>query len=132
MSTRTIAFTKALKASGRFLNLRHYTIASYASTETFTQRLVIVDPAVTEPTWLMRPGTSKVVRRNVIALLLPTLDALTLDLAQTMTGVVTDYIGVRAVDQFKPLHDALLDHPSTRPLLATKVRPTGPVLAAAA
>ena len=87
--------TKKLAASRDWLKLDHYLIAAYASTEKHYQRIVVVDPTIAEPTWLLKPRARSCRHGNVLALLLPNLESLTVELAQTLTRMRTDYIGVR-------------------------------------
>lgn len=79
--------------------LTHYLVAAYDSAETFRQHVVVIDPSLAEPTWVLRPRATKPTRRNIICLAVPNLESLTLSLAQELTNVVTDYITVREFPQ---------------------------------
>lgn len=90
-TTPTMPVT-ALKSAS---HLTHYLVAAYDSSEAFNQHILVVDPTLTEPTWVLRPRTTKLTRRNIMALAVPNLQALTLRLAQQLTHMVTNYITVR-------------------------------------
>lgn len=77
------------------LDRPHYLVAAYDSTEQFNQRVVVVVDSLTEPAWVLRPDARSAGRRGSLALAVPSLDALTLHVAQQLTRVVTDYIVVR-------------------------------------
>ncbi|WP_347956071.1 hypothetical protein [Gordonia aichiensis] len=127
MTLPTLSCTRKLADSAKWQKLEHYLVAPYASIEHHFQNLVIVDPSLAEPTWLLRAGTRKVSRRNIVALLLPTLDHLTLDLAQTLTHMLTDYIGIRETPMVGTLRSRLTIYPSELPLIAEKITADGPV-----
>ncbi|KJR10566.1 hypothetical protein [Gordonia sihwensis] len=127
MTLPTLSCTRKLAYSVKWKKLEHYLVAPYASIEPHFQNLVIVDPSLTEPTWLLRAGTRKVSRRNIVALLLPTLDHLTLELAQSLTHMVTDYIGIRETPADGTIYSRLTLHPSELPLIAEKITAQGPV-----
>lgn len=93
--TDIMRMTKSVAASRDWGTLDHYLIAAYASTEPHLQRTVVIDPTLTTPAWLLKPRARSLRRNNILALLLPTLEMLTLELAQTHTRMGTDYIGVR-------------------------------------
>lgn len=92
--------TMSVKDIKNALSKTHYIVAAYDSQETFNQHIVVVLPEVSEPTWVLRPGARKPTRRNVLALAVPSIDALTLDLSQSLTRMVTDYITVREFPEF--------------------------------
>lgn len=75
--------------------LPHYTVGAYDTMEAWNTKIVVVVNGLDGPTWVLRPGCRKVTRRNILALAVPSLDALTLPLVQRLTGVLTDYIVVR-------------------------------------
>lgn len=79
------------------IDLDHYSVAAYDSIEEWQQKIVVVMPDLDGPTWVLRPGARSVNRRNIMALAVPTLEALTLDLAQRLTNMGTDYITVRVL-----------------------------------
>lgn len=124
--TATMTATKAVMKSRNWLALDHYLLAPYASTEQHYQRMVVVDPSIAEPTWLLRPGTRKVVRRNIMALIVPSLADLTYDLAVEHTHVVTDYQGLRELPAAERRRGNLYAH--TLPLIAEKITADGPIL----
>lgn len=70
---------------GNLARLEHFLLAAYGSTETHYQRCVVIDPAVSEPTVLLAPGTHVDRRSNRLALVLPSLTHLTADLAAEHT-----------------------------------------------
>lgn len=131
MSTDTIPVitaTSAAMKSRRWETLDHYLIAPYASTEQHYQRIVVVDPSIAEPTWLLRAGTSKPAGRNIMALIVPDLTALTYELAAAHTRIVTDYIGVRVWSPDDRKAGKLWSF--DMPLIAEKITADGPVLRA--
>lgn len=77
----------------------HYVLAPYGTTETWQHRLVVVVPTLSRPAWVLRKGTRKPTRRNRLALAVPHLEAITLELAQQHTGVITDFITVHPYSQ---------------------------------
>lgn len=88
--------TETLTANFRDLKrLEHYLMAAYGSTESHFQRVVVVDPSVDEPTALLRPRCQVLKRSNILALLVPSTEAITAEVAHQVTGVVTDYVVLR-------------------------------------
>lgn len=87
--------TMPVRAITKARERRHYIVTAYDSIEPRQFKIVVVLPELAEPTWVLRPGARKASSRNaVMALAVPALDALTLDLAQSLTRVATDYITV--------------------------------------
>lgn len=122
---RAVALTKKYAATKKWIDLDHYLLAAYASTEAWTQQTVVVDPRETEPTWLLRPRARKANRHSTLALLLPSLRHLTLDLAQAHTSIGTDYIGLRV--HTREHRRAGLIRPHESLLVAEKFTDDGPV-----
>ena len=122
----TMTATRERMKSRNWRALDHYLLSGYASIEEWQQRIVIVDPALSEVTWLLRAGTRKVKRSNVLALIVPTLAALTYDLAVAHTNVATDYQGLREW----PLERRSCGdmNPHGLPLIADKITESGPVM----
>lgn len=75
--------------------LDHYLLAAYDSVESFAQRIVVVDPRLDAPTLILRPRVRTASRGNVLALAVPSLADLSLELAQGHTNTVTEYMGLR-------------------------------------
>ncbi|WP_345478105.1 hypothetical protein [Nesterenkonia rhizosphaerae] len=90
--------------------LDHFLAAAYASTENLNQRIIVVDPEITEPTLLLRPRTAKVKRSNVLALVVPSLRSLTLPIVRSVTGVDTTYTAVRTWPQAERFRAAMQPH----------------------
>lgn len=89
--------TMSVKNVTKALDRDHYVLTAYDSDERWNFKVVVVLPEINEPTWVLRPGTRKVTRQNVLALAVPSLEALTLDLAQAHTRMGTDYITVHTL-----------------------------------
>ncbi|PCK24142.1 hypothetical protein CHR55_27260 [Rhodococcus qingshengii] len=70
-----------------------YVLCPYDSIERRTHQVVVVTDAVTTPTVVRAPRARS--NRKPIAIALPSLDALTLPLAQSAVRVQTDYIVLR-------------------------------------
>lgn len=81
------------------VDLDHYLLGAYDTSEQWNLKAVVIAPDLTEPTWVVRPGAKKATRRSILALALPSLDALTLDLAQRLVCVLTEYVTVRRWDR---------------------------------
>lgn len=79
---------------GRALDLDHYLLAPYDTCETWQMKVVVVDPTLDAPAWVMSRATKNPRPRKALALAVPSLSALALDLAQQATGMATDYITV--------------------------------------
>lgn len=124
--TATMTATKATMNARDWSALDHYLLAPYASTEQHYQRMVVVDPTLSEPTWLLRPGTRVVKRTNVLALIVPSLADLTYELAVTHTRVATDYMGLRELPIAHRRTGNL--HAHALPLVAEKITEQGPEL----
>ena len=124
---RTVPLTARYAASKEWVNLDHYLLAAYASAEAWTQKIVVVDPEETEPAWLIRPRCRNANRRTVLALMLPSLHCLTLDLAQAHTGMGTDYIGLRTWPRDHRRTGLIRPHEAR--LIAEKFTNEGPVFA---
>lgn len=79
-------------------DLDHYTLGAYDTTEPWQLRIIVVIPGLAAPAWVVPPRTRKGQARRprkTLALALPNLSALTLEMAQAHTNVVTDFMGVR-------------------------------------
>ena len=96
MTTTYASRTLKPADKARLADLDHYSFAAYASIEQHTQTVVIVDPNVTEPTFLLAPGTRKVSRRNIVAVAVPSLDAIDRPLAIAITHVAASFFGLRS------------------------------------
>lgn len=123
--TNILRMNQQTKASRNWKALDHYLIAAYASTEQHFQRVVIIDPTLTGPTWLIRPRAVTLRRSNVVALMLPRLQALSLDLARQHTGILTDYIGIRAWSREARTGSRVV-YANDLPLIAEKITDNGP------
>ncbi len=123
--TNILRMNQQTKASRDWKALDHYLIAAYASVEQHFQRVVIIDPTLTEPTWLVRPRAVTLRPGNVVALMLPDLQALDLDLARQHTGILTDYIGIRAWSREARTGGRVV-YANDLPLLAETITEDGP------
>ncbi|WP_042378745.1 hypothetical protein [Gordonia alkanivorans] len=121
--SQILRMTKQVAARD-WASLDHYLVAPYASIEGHYQRVVVIDPSVPEPTWLVRPRARVADRRTVLALVLPALSALTLDLARQLTSIHTDYIGVRVWPRTERAAGRMDAHRLA--LMATRVTADGP------
>ena len=88
MDTPHISVRRLTKAVER----SHYLVAAFGSTEAMRQKVVVITDDVAEPTWVLRPGTRAIKQSNIMALALPSLSDLTLELAQAHTRMVTSFI----------------------------------------
>lgn len=92
--TTTDMPTMSVRSLTRATDRDHYFLVAFDSPEELYQHIVIILPEVTEPTWVLSPGARKVTRSNTLALALPSLTALTPDLARQLSGMVTDFFGL--------------------------------------
>lgn len=76
----------------RAIDLEHYLLAPSDSIEPWQWKIVVVVPSLAEPTWVVKPRARQASRRSIMALAVPSLEDLTLDLAQAHTSLVSDYI----------------------------------------
>lgn len=90
----TIAYS-IRKYPRRLAPLDHYLLAPYGSTEQHFQHIIVIDPAATEPTYLMRPRTRKPKPQHRLALVLPKLNYLTSGLATDYTRITATYWWLR-------------------------------------
>lgn len=95
MNQPTRPLTRAEAAGRRYLDLGHYLLAPYASIEQHTQRVIVIDPTLSEPTLLVRPGSRRATRKTTLALAVPNLDAVTRELAVALTNCAAPFFGVR-------------------------------------
>lgn len=73
----------------------HYLVAGYDSVEQWQWAILVVVPSLTEPTWVLAPRARNANRRRSrMALAVPSLDAFTLDHAQTLVSLITDFITI--------------------------------------
>lgn len=86
--------TMSVTAIRNALLLDHYVLAAYDSIEERNLKIVVIMPGLAEPTWVLRPRARAVTPGSVMALALPSLAALTLELAQTHTRMRIDYITI--------------------------------------
>lgn len=70
-----------------------YAVAAYDSSEGFQRRVLIVSAKVAEPT-VLRAKRARTNRRPM-AVIVPSLEAVSLPLLQALTGALTDFIAVR-------------------------------------
>lgn len=113
--TAVLRLTKHEAAKREWTCLQHFLLAAYASTENHTQRIVVVDPTIVEPTWVVKPRARAATHRTVLALMLPSLDALTTDMSSQHTGIRATYFGLREwprEDRWRGVH-----RPDTYPLV---------------
>lgn len=131
--------TTAERKSRRYLHLDHYILTPYASEEQHYIRIIVIDPAIGGPTWLVTRGQIAT-RKNTLALSLPGIQALTPDLAITCTGVQATHFGLwewhatdRRRGQLPDLYRTkrrLLETDSWNPHLgSTKYQATRPIAA---
>lgn len=83
----------AERKSRRYLRLGHYILTPYASEEQHYIRIIVIDPAIGGPTWLVSRGQTAT-RKNTLALSLPNIQRLTPDLAVACTGVCATHFGL--------------------------------------
>lgn len=76
-------------------HLTRYTVAACDRPEPFWQRMLIIDPTLDEPTLVMRDGWTDYTHANIRGLALPSLDGLTLELAQMLVSQSHGDISVR-------------------------------------
>lgn len=93
--TSTTISTMQVQDIKNAIDLDHYTLAAYDSTESWQLRIVVVIPDLEEPAWVLMPRQRKPSRTAPLAI--PSLEALTLELAKQATRMSTDYIGLRAL-----------------------------------
>lgn len=86
--------TMSVTAIRNALSLDHYVLAAYDSIEERNLKIVVIMPGLAEPTWVLRPRARAATPSNVMALALPSLAALTLELAQAHTRMHIDYITI--------------------------------------
>lgn len=76
------------------INLQHLLLAPHDTIEVWQMRIVVINPAHPEPAWVMTRRGGKPNPRKALALSVPTIEALTLDLAQQLCGTLDSYFGV--------------------------------------
>lgn len=91
--------TMPVSALKNALNMDHYTLAPDDTMELWQLKIVVVDPSLSEPTWVLRPRARKAHRGSIMALAVPSLNALTLEAAQRLTSRVTKHIVVRPLSR---------------------------------
>lgn len=96
-------------------DLDHYTLGAYDTTEPWQLRIVVIVPGLPGPSWVGRSRRQVTHSRKALALALPNLDALTLEMAQTHTNVITDYFGVREFARKDRARGKVLPGASVRP-----------------
>lgn len=87
------------KAVKNAIDLDHYVLAAYDSIEAWNLKIVVVIPDIEAPTWVLAPRARKASRKSILALAVPSLEALTLEIAKTHTGMGTDYITLHTLDR---------------------------------
>lgn len=107
------------KLPGEPVDLDHYLVADYESTETHKQKIVIVVPSLTEPRAL-RIGRRT--RGRPEGVVVPAIEDLTAEVATETTGIRAPFFGLRAW----PIDDRRrgLERAHAYPLVAT-IRATG-------
>lgn len=92
-----ITKTIRLAALSPAIDRAHYLVAAYDSIERWQQKIVVIVPEISEASWVLAPGTRTARKAvNRMALAVPSLQSLTLEVLQALTNVATDFMTVRA------------------------------------
>ena len=78
-------------AKGRnIVDLTHYQIA-WHGWESWKAKTIVIDPALTEPTFILRPRTTKATKHNILALALPSMSGDLREPVWALLGVKCTY-----------------------------------------
>jgi hypothetical protein len=77
--------------------IAEYAVAPYASTEAHYQHVLVVSDRVDGPTIVLKRGARTAKRCNLMCLVVPRLEDLTVELAAMLTAMHCDWFGVRTL-----------------------------------